>query len=154
MFTITVTAENGRDKTDYVVTITRQYSPVATLSSLTLSEGTLSPEFDEGVKEYTASVSSDTNHIDLTATAKDKTISSMNWKVDLGGGQSVSGKSMNAADFTEVQDFEDVGEDDLTEYVTSEGLEEMGKVYIDPQTGKYYIMTRDATAADETNKDN
>ena len=78
----------------------------------------------------------------------------MNWKVDLGGGQSVSGKSMNAADFTEVQDFEDVGEDDLTEYVTSEGLEEMGKVYIDPQTGKYYIMTRDATATDETNKDN
>lgn len=82
VFTITVTARNGRDKTDYVVTVTREYSSVATLSAMTISAGTLSPEFDEGVKEYTAKVSSDTDHVDLMAVAKDDTIASMTVRKD------------------------------------------------------------------------
>ena len=66
--TITVTAENEDTKT-YTITVNRPVEPVtddATLASLTVSDGTLTPEFDAEVTEYTASAKHNTEQITVT----------------------------------------------------------------------------------------
>ena len=52
---ITVTSQSGSIKT-YQVVVTRKASSDATLKSLTVSNGTLTPEFDGSKTEYTVSV--------------------------------------------------------------------------------------------------
>lgn len=37
-------------------------------------------------------------------------------------------------------EVEGIGEETYEDIDPSEGLEEMGKVYLDPQTGKYYVI--------------
>ena len=54
-FKVTVTAQNGDAKT-YTITVTRKASSDANLKSLTVSNGTLTPEFDGSKTEYTVSV--------------------------------------------------------------------------------------------------
>jgi len=71
VFTITVTAENGRDKTDYIVTVTRQLSSVCTLDSLAISEGTMDPAFDANTQSYAASVADTVSQFDITAKRTD-----------------------------------------------------------------------------------
>jgi len=51
-----VTAPDGTTQQSYTVTVTRAASADATLSGLTISAGTLSPEFASGTTSYTASV--------------------------------------------------------------------------------------------------
>ena len=53
---VKVTAENGAATETYTVTITRQASNDATLSGLSLSDGTLSPAFSREHTSYTATV--------------------------------------------------------------------------------------------------
>ena len=53
---VKVTAENGTATETYTVTITRQASNDATLSGLSLSDGTLSPAFSREHTSYTATV--------------------------------------------------------------------------------------------------
>ncbi|WP_051217394.1 cadherin-like beta sandwich domain-containing protein, partial [Paenibacillus assamensis] len=67
---VVVTAEDGTTKT-YTVTVTRAQSSNADLSSLTLSEGTLSPAFATGTTSYTASVANNVASLDATATVAD-----------------------------------------------------------------------------------
>ncbi|MBB6694421.1 cadherin-like beta sandwich domain-containing protein [Cohnella xylanilytica] len=69
---IEVTAQNGTTKT-YKVTVTRAESSNADLSSLTISEGTLSPSFSAGTTEYTASVENEITSLDITPTVADGT---------------------------------------------------------------------------------
>ena len=65
--TVEVTAEDGVTMIAYVVTITRaQPSNVATLQSLSLDPGELSPTFSSGTGRYTAAVLHDDDSIDLT----------------------------------------------------------------------------------------
>ena len=54
-FKVTVTAQNGDAKT-YTITVTRKASSDTNLKSLTVSNGTLTPEFDGSKTEYTVSV--------------------------------------------------------------------------------------------------
>ena len=72
--TVEVTSENGLVVTNYVVTITReQPSNVATLQSLELDPGELSPAFSFAVGRYTATVLHSDALIDVTYTKSDGT---------------------------------------------------------------------------------
>lgn len=66
-FDITVTAEDGITKKVYKVTVTRQKSSDATLKSLTVSSGTLSPSFSPSQTNYTVNVEYDVSTITITA---------------------------------------------------------------------------------------
>ena len=71
--TVTVTAEDGTEG-DYTVRVTREApgaSSDATLSSLRLSAGELSPTFDPGMTTYMARVGNDVDEIKVTAVAND-----------------------------------------------------------------------------------
>ena len=67
IITIVVTAQDGTTTKSYTVTVTRN-SNVATLSSLTLSSGSLSPLFASATETYTASVANSTSSITVTPT--------------------------------------------------------------------------------------
>ena len=74
--TITVTAPNGNTK-KYVIYATRQQDPNyqpssnASLASLSVSTGTLSPAFSSDVMNYVVYVPYETEHIDLSGVAQD-----------------------------------------------------------------------------------
>jgi gliding motility-associated-like protein len=68
---IVVTAQDGTTTDTYTINVTRAGSAVATLSSLTLSSGTLNPAFDNATNNYTASVSNATASITVTPTVTD-----------------------------------------------------------------------------------
>ena len=71
---ITVTAEDGRTRETYTIEVTRavEQSKDATLQTLTVSSGTLSPAFDPLTTSYTASVANSVASVTVTA---DPTIS-------------------------------------------------------------------------------
>jgi alpha-tubulin suppressor-like RCC1 family protein len=71
--TVLVSAQDGTTTKTYTVTVTRAASNVATLSSLTLSNGTLSPTFAAATTAYTASVANSVSAITLTPTLSDST---------------------------------------------------------------------------------
>ena len=73
-FAITIKAENGNTKV-YNINIIREdnRSSNANLSSLTLSNGTLSPGFNQNITEYTVSVPYEVSNIQVNATAVDTT---------------------------------------------------------------------------------
>lgn len=67
---IDVLAEDGVATETYTVTVTRAVPPTAddaTLASLLLSEGTLTPSFASGVTAYTAAVATGVESIEVTA---------------------------------------------------------------------------------------
>jgi gliding motility-associated-like protein len=66
-----VTAQNGTKKDTYTVTVTRALSPIATLSNLVSSNGTLSPAFASGTTSYNASVGAGVFSITVTPTTTD-----------------------------------------------------------------------------------
>jgi hypothetical protein len=71
-FDIIVAAQNGIATTTYTVIVHRANAPTssdATLSSLTVSHGTLSPSFNSGTENYTVNVGYEISNITLTATA-------------------------------------------------------------------------------------
>jgi uncharacterized lipoprotein YajG len=69
--TVVVTAPDGSTTKTYTVTVTRAASSVATLSNLTLSNGTLSPAFASGTTGYSASVPLATTSVTVTPTTTD-----------------------------------------------------------------------------------
>jgi gliding motility-associated-like protein len=71
--TTVVTAQDNITQNTYTVTVTRAQSSNADLTSLTLSNGTLSPAFVTATTTYTASVSNATTAITLTPTIADAT---------------------------------------------------------------------------------
>jgi len=64
--TTIVTAQDGITTKTYTLNITRVPSTDATLSSLTLNGGTLSPVFSSGIISYSASVGSNTSSVTFT----------------------------------------------------------------------------------------
>ncbi|MDG0794819.1 cadherin-like beta sandwich domain-containing protein [Cohnella ginsengisoli] len=70
--TVLVTAQDGTPNT-YTITVTRAASSNADLSSLTLSQGTLSPTFASGTTTYTASVGNAVSSLTVTPTVADAT---------------------------------------------------------------------------------
>ncbi|MDL2312947.1 cadherin-like beta sandwich domain-containing protein, partial [Bacteroidales bacterium OttesenSCG-928-B11] len=73
-FVITVWAEDDRFSQDYNVVVTREAyvaSTDASLSELTVSEGTLTPEFDPATLNYTVTVPNEITELTIGATAND-----------------------------------------------------------------------------------
>ena len=71
--TVTVTAQNGIAQTIYTITVTRDQSSVATLSTLVLSDGVLDPVFDSDTLEYAAGVDNGVEMLTVTPTVTDDT---------------------------------------------------------------------------------
>ena len=65
---VQVTAEDGSTTRIYTVVVTRESSTDATLSALSVSEGTLSPAFAADVTGYAATVGNDVETVTVTAT--------------------------------------------------------------------------------------
>ncbi len=68
---VVVTAQNGTTTKTYTISVTRAASAIATLSSITLSSGTLSPVFAAATAAYTSSVPNTTATLTLTPIATD-----------------------------------------------------------------------------------
>ncbi|MCL2167970.1 MAG: cadherin-like beta sandwich domain-containing protein, partial [Lentimicrobiaceae bacterium] len=72
LFTITVTAQDGVTTQNYVVTVNRAApSTDATLMSLTVSPGTLTPVFNSNTYNYTVDVAFTVTEISISATTSD-----------------------------------------------------------------------------------
>jgi hypothetical protein len=75
-FSIVVTAENEAAVKIYTITVTRyELNSDATLKSLTVSEGSLSPSYSTNTTKYTVNVPNNTTSITLLATANDNAAS-------------------------------------------------------------------------------
>lgn len=72
LFTILVTAQDGKVSKRYTLTVERLLSNNAELASLGLSSGTLNPIFTPVATNYTASVSNATNAISVTPATADR----------------------------------------------------------------------------------
>jgi len=70
VITVIVSAPGGASAT-YTITVARAGTSIATLSNLTLSQGTLKPVFSSGIKSYTASVDNSVSSITVTPTTTD-----------------------------------------------------------------------------------
>jgi gliding motility-associated-like protein len=68
---ITVTAQNGANKLTYKITVEGPLSGVSTLSSLTISAGTLSPAFSGSTTSYTDNVNTGIASVTVTPTTTD-----------------------------------------------------------------------------------
>lgn len=68
---VVVTAEDGTTTFTYRITITRAFSADATLSSLSVSPGTLTPAFASATTTYAASVTNATINVNISATSND-----------------------------------------------------------------------------------
>lgn len=71
---VLITAEDGTQKT-YTVTVSRAASSNASLASITLSAGSLSPVFAAGTTSYTAAVGNGVSALQITPTLADATAS-------------------------------------------------------------------------------
>jgi len=89
--TTTVTAQDGITTNSYSINVTRAASSDATLSSLAISAGTLSPAFASGTTSYTASVSNSISTITVTPTTNDPTATVAVNGVTVGSGTASAG---------------------------------------------------------------
>jgi gliding motility-associated-like protein len=69
--TTQVTAQDGSTQNTYTVVVTRSLNTDATLSALSLSSGTLTPNFDPATTSYTSTVSTTTSTLTVTPTVND-----------------------------------------------------------------------------------
>jgi len=69
--TTVVTAQDGSTTQTYTVTLTRAASTDASLSSLTISNGTLAPVFASGTLNYSAAVANSVSFLTVTPTRND-----------------------------------------------------------------------------------
>ncbi len=72
---VVVTAQDGSTTKTYTITVTRAPSSNADLSSLTVSQGTLTPAFATGTTSYTDSVDNTVTSMTVTPTLADTTAS-------------------------------------------------------------------------------
>ena len=104
---VKVTAQNGTS-TSYTVTVVRAGSAIADLSGLTISEGTLSPAFDEATTSYAVSVPNATTSLTVTPVVADGTAT-----VTVNGTNVASGSASDAIDLA-------VGATTITTVVTAQ----------------------------------
>jgi hypothetical protein len=117
VFEIEVTAKDGVTTKKYTITVTRaDKSKVATLSTLSVSTGYLSPEFKPDVLEYAVDVASNVRNITLNATsANNATIEGL-------GNKTLSG-AKNTFEITVIaEDGQTTEVYTVTVYVAPEGL--------------------------------
>lgn len=122
-----VTGQDGVTKKTYTVTVTRQPATDATLASLGINNGTLTPSFDSGTTSYTVSVDNSISSITLTPSVNDA-----NASVTVNGLPVLSGNASNPVNLL-------VGNNTITVVVTAQ----------DGTTKKTYTIT--ATRAKAAN---
>jgi len=105
--TVIVTAQDGTTKT-YTITVTRAISSDATLSALTISDGTLSPTFNSNTILYTDSVGNLTTAVTVRPTTNESHAT-----VTVNGTPVISRSSSNAVNLT-------VGSNTITIVVTGQ----------------------------------
>jgi hypothetical protein len=66
---ILISGRDSSENTEYIIFIYREYSDNADLSSLTVTQGTLSPQFDPDITAYTVNVAADITSIGIRPTA-------------------------------------------------------------------------------------
>ena len=89
--TVVVTAQDGTTKDTYTVIVTRTASSTATLSNLTISSGTLAPNFNTAVTSYAVSVPNTVSSVTVTPTATDPNATiTVNGSIVASGGPSGS----------------------------------------------------------------
>ncbi len=93
--TIVVTAQDGTDIKTYTITVTRAPSVVATLASMSISAGTLSPAFASGTIAYTTSVANTVTTFRVTPTTTDA-----NATIKVNGVSVASGSQSQAVNLT------------------------------------------------------
>ncbi|MDR1120540.1 MAG: discoidin domain-containing protein, partial [Dysgonamonadaceae bacterium] len=118
VFNIEVTAKDGVTKKTYTLTVTRaDKSKIATLSSLSVSTGYLSPEFKPDVLKYAVDVASNVRNITLNATSTDA-----NATIEGLGNKTLSGAE-NEFEITVIaEDRQTTEVYTVTVYVAPEGL--------------------------------
>jgi sugar lactone lactonase YvrE len=117
--TITVTAQDGTTTKEYTITVTRAPSSDATLSALTVSEGTLNVPFVSGTTTYTSSVANSVASLSVTPTVADSTAT-----VKVNGNGATSGSAYGPISLT-------VGPNPITITITAQ----------DGTTTKEYVVT-------------
>jgi gliding motility-associated-like protein len=131
--TTVVTAQNGTTTQTYTVTVTRAaLNTDATLSALSISNGTLSPVFASSNTAYTASVSNGTSSITVTPTTNDATAT-----VAVNGNAVTSGSASGAVSLN-------VGANTITTIVTAQ----------DGTTTQTYTITVTRAASSNANLSN
>ncbi len=66
----------------------------------------------------------------------------INWNIDVSQTSTIT--QIDEDNMTEItDDFDSVTEDELIQELGEQGLEEAGKVYVDPDTGKQYLVVPD-----------
>ena len=68
---VTVVSEDETKSNTYILNIKRTKSSINTLSDITVSEGTLTPEFNSNITSYTVNVDGNISSIDVSATLTD-----------------------------------------------------------------------------------
>ena len=68
---VTVVSEDETKSNTYILNIKRTKSSINTLSDITISEGTLTPEFNSNITSYTVNVDGNISSIDVSATLTD-----------------------------------------------------------------------------------
>lgn len=63
-----------------------------------------------------------------------------NWNIHVGSG---STKQLDTSHLSEVKNYNTIINNDLSYEVNQAGLEEKGTVYIDPDTGKMYVVMKE-----------
>ena len=108
--TVIVTAQDSTTKT-YIITLTRAaaLSDNADLGSLTISSGTLSPQFSSSVTAYTASVDNSVTQVTVTPTASDSsaTIAVNDNTVTSGNGYILTGLTVDTNTVTVIVTAQD-----------------------------------------------
>ena len=119
--TIVVTSQDTFATKTYTVTVTRAASSDATLSSLVLSSGTLSPAFSPGTASYTADVVNGISSITVTPT------------VNEGATVTVNGNTLDAA-YVTIDLI--VGSNPITIVVTAQDTTTTSNLYCDSDQGR------------------
>lgn len=88
LFSVTVTAQNGKEKRQYDLIITRKKNADAALAALAVSPSALTPPFNPAIEEYDVLLENGQSSVVLTPAASD----SASAKIKIGTEQAISGK--------------------------------------------------------------
>ncbi len=149
-----VTAGDGTTTQTYSTVVTRAPSVIATLSSLAVSAGTLSPVFSTGTNTYTETVANTTSTIKITPTATDTTATitvngtavvsgTASGAIALAIGKNVITTVVTAQDGTTVQSYT-INITRISNIATLSGLATIPATTLSPVSGpgfKNYVTT-------------
>lgn len=67
----------------------------------------------------------------------------VNWKVDVGVNQIQEIDTNDKTKMQEISNVDTITDDNIKDFTSGSGLEERGSVFVDPETGKMYVIVSD-----------